>query len=169
MRKYDKQAGSKPSGGFIGGGGLDGGGSPALLLAGLCSDCVINERSLCWRVCGTEESQRPKHHKGEKNEVRLLPGSNIQPVSPFYCAGHEPTGPVGVVLSPNRRRKVMMVCEEVKPCDCQQNRMSTNLSLWLETLGFRFWSETLTVKTSLAFVPVVMLLFKKKIKINVTA
>lgn len=40
---------------------------------------VINECSLCWRVCGTEESQRPKHHKGEKNEVRLLPGSKIQP------------------------------------------------------------------------------------------
>lgn len=40
----------------------------------------------------------------------------------------------------------MMVCEEVKPRDCQQDRMSANLSLWLETLGVRFQSETLQLK-----------------------
>lgn len=91
--KDDKQAGSKPFSGFIGGGGLDDGGSPALLLAGLCSDCVINERSLCWRVCGTEESQRPKHHKGEKNEVRLLPGSKIQPRVTLLLHRSWPNGP----------------------------------------------------------------------------
>lgn len=113
------------------------------LLAGLCSDCVINERSLCWRLCGTEESQRPKHHKGEKNEVRLLPGSKIQPRVTLLLHGSRPKRALlGVVLSPNCRRKVMRVCEEVKPCDCQQNRTSTNLAgdAWVFGSGPRHYS-----------------------------
>lgn len=63
------------------------------LLAGLRSDGVINERSLCWRLCGTEESQRPEHHKGEKNEVRLLPGSKIQARVTLLLHRSRPNGP----------------------------------------------------------------------------
>lgn len=37
----------------------------------------------------------------------------------------------------------MIVCEEAKPCDCQQDCVSANPSLRLQTLGFQLCSETL--------------------------
>lgn len=88
----DKQAGSEPSGGFM---GARGGRMEAHLLS-RSPACVINERSpqTCRGVGGAEDSQRPqKGPEREKNEVRLLPGRKIQLRVTLLLGGSRPNGP----------------------------------------------------------------------------